>query len=392
MARILFGWELGANRGHIERLQPMARRLLEQGHEVALALQQIDSAGLDRDPRMTLWQAPLWPRLLINNVQDQTRHVATIGDILAQLGLDRPGCLAAMVSGWDTIFGAFRPDIVVADFAPGLLTAARGRIPTIAVGDCFSCPPHQLERFPSLTGTPTGYDEDALLDTVDADLVSVGRAPLAGLPELFASDHAMVGSFAELDPYREHRTGRYCAPSITLPLANGEGGGGDEIFVYAYNHIGASNPIWTGLAATRRTVRIHMRDPAAAHLAVFKQLGCIHEPRPIPFPLIASRSCVAVSYGGNGFTSACLVAALPQLIMPFDLEKLLTARAVEGLELGAMLSFNNLAADQVTNALNILMADAALAKRLRAIAPAFRSRMAVSMADEVIACITQLTY
>jgi rhamnosyltransferase subunit B len=391
MARILFGWELGANRGHIERLLPMAHLLLDSGHEVALALQQIDSAGLERDPRITLWQAPVWPRLLINNIQDHTRRVATMGDILAQLGLDRPGCLAAIVSGWDSIFSAFQPDVVVADFAPALLTASRGRIISIAVGDYFSCPPYQLERFPNLTGTPNAYDEDALLDTVDADLVSVGRAPLDGLPALFAADHEMVGNFAELDPYRPQRSGIYCAPSIKLPLANGEGGGGEEIFVYAYNRIGADSPIWAGLAATKRTVRIHMRDPARAHLAMFKQLGCIHEPKPVPFPLIASRSCVAVSYGGNGFTSACLVAALPQLIMPFDLEKMLTARAVDSIELGKMLSFGNLSADQVTNAVNDLAADAALAKRLRAMAPDFKSRMAVSMADEVVACITRLT-
>ena len=125
MARILFGWELGANRGHIERLLPMARRLLDSGHEVALALQQIDCAGLDRDPRITLWQAPVWPRLLINNLQDGSRRVATMGDILAQLGLDRPGCLAAMISSWDAIFAAFRPDVIVADYAPALLAARR---------------------------------------------------------------------------------------------------------------------------------------------------------------------------------------------------------------------------------------------------------------------------
>jgi rhamnosyltransferase subunit B len=390
MARILLGWELGANRGHIERLLPITKRLLDQGHEVALALQQIDCAGLERDPRITLWQAPIWPRLLINNMQDNSRRVATMGDILAQLGLDRPGCLAAMICGWDAIFAAFRPDVIVADYAPALLCAARGRVPTVAVGEGFSCPPPQLERFPSLTGTSNAYDEDALLDTVDADLVSIGRAPLTALPALFIADYQAIGCFAELDPYHPNRTGNYCAPSVKLPLADGSGGGGSEIFVYAYNRIGAENPIWPGLAATRRTVRIHMRDPSHEHFTIFKQLGCIHEPKPVPFSLIASRSCVAASFGGNGFTSACLVAGLPQLIMPLDLEKLLTARAVDARGLGKMLSFNDVTADQVTETVNALAADTALAERLRATAPDFKSRMTVSMADEVIAFIMRL--
>jgi hypothetical protein len=391
MARILFGWELGANRGHIERLLPMARRLLDDGHQVALALQQIDCIGVDRDPRISLWQAPVWPRLLINNIQDASRRVATMGDILAQLGLDRPGCLAAMISGWDAIFAAFTPDVIVADYAPALLSAGRGRIPTISVGDCFSCPPYQLDRFPSLTGTPNAYDEEMLLDTVDADLISVGRAPLSGLPALFAADHVMVGSFAELDPYRPLRVGTYCAPSLKLPLADGGGGGGSEVFVYAYNRIDADNPIWSGLAATRRAVRVHMIDPKPLQLALFKRLGFLYEPKPVPFPGIARRSGMAVSYGGSGFTSACLVAGLPQLMMPFDLEKLLTARAVDTLGYGKMLSFSGVTADQVTEAVNSVATDTALAKRLRSVAPDFKSRMAVSMADEVIACIARLT-
>jgi rhamnosyltransferase subunit B len=391
MARILFGWELGANRGHIERILPMAQRLLDQGHQVALAVQQIDCAGLDRDPRITLWQAPIWPRLLINNVQDHSRHVATMGDILAQLGLDRPGCLAAMINGWDAIFAAFAPDVIVADYAPALLAAANGRVVTIAVGDCFSCPPPQLERFASLTGTPNAYDEDALLDTVDADLASVGRAPLAGLPALFSADHILVGNFAELDPYRAYRQGQYCPPSVKLPLANGEGGCGDEVFVYAYNRIGSDNVIWAGLAATRRQVRVHMIDPARDHFEMFKRFGFIHEPRPLPFPEITRRSRIAVSYGGNGFTSACLIAALPQLLMPFDLEKLLTARSVDALGFGKMLGFNGLTANAVTNAVNALANNQPMADRLREVAPDFKSRMKISMADEVIACVTRLT-
>jgi rhamnosyltransferase subunit B len=133
-----------------------------------------------------------------------------------------------------------------------------------------------------------------------------------------------------------------------------------------------------------------MSDPARAHLEMFKHLSFIYEPKPQPFPLIARRSCVAVSYGGNGFTSACLVAALPQLMMPFDLEKLLTARSVDALGYGKMLSFNGVTADQVTEAVNSLAADTKLAERLRIAAPAFKSRMTVSMADEVIACVTRL--
>ncbi len=389
MARILLGWELGANRGHIERLLPMANRLLEGGHEVTMALQLVDGLGLDADPRITIWQAPIWPRLLINMPQDGGRRCTTMGDILAQLGLDRPGCLAAMVRGWEAIFVAAKPDIVVADYAPALLCAARGRIPSIAVGDGFSNPPHHLDTFPSLTGGPSAYDEDMLLDTADADLVSIGRTPLAGLPALFATDVQMVGNFAELDPYRTVRRGSYCAPSVKLPLPDSHGGGGNEIFVYGYNRIAANHAIWAGLSQSGRRIRIHMRDASPDHLSAFKGLGFIYEPKPVPFPLIAKRSCMTVSYGGNGFTSACLIAGLPQLMIPLDLEKQLTVSGVVALGFGKAIALQSSAA-AFGAAASGLASDHALAERLRVAAPAFRARMQTTMTDDVIASVERL--
>lgn len=389
MARILLGWELGANRGHIERLLPIAHRLLADGHDVAVALQLVDGLGLEADPRITIWQAPVWPRLLINMPQDGGRRCTTMGDILAQLGLDRPGCLAAMVRGWDAIFAAAKPDVIIADYAPALLCAAWGRIPTIAVGDGFSTPPHHLETFPSLTSGAPAYDEDMLLDTVDADLLSVGRAPLAGLPALFATNVQVVGNFAELDPYRAVRCGAYSAPSVKLPLPECDCGGGAEIFVYGYNRIAAAHPIWAGLGETKWRVRIHMRDASPDHLAQFKRLGFIHEPKPVPFPLIAKRSCIAVSYGGNGFTSACLIAGLPQLMIPLDLEKQLTVSGVVALGFGKAIALQSSAA-AIATAAQDLASDHALAERLRAAAPNFRARMQTTMTDNVMSNVTRL--
>jgi UDP:flavonoid glycosyltransferase YjiC (YdhE family) len=77
-------------------------------------------------------------------------------------------------------------------------------------------------------------------------------------------------------------------------------------------------------------------------------------------------------------------------MMPFDLEKLLTARAVDMLGLGTMLSFNGVTTEQVTHAVNAVATDAAIAQRLHVSAPDFKSRMTVSMADEVVACIARL--
>ena len=36
MARILLAWELGGGLGHVTRLEPLARELVRQGHDVKL--------------------------------------------------------------------------------------------------------------------------------------------------------------------------------------------------------------------------------------------------------------------------------------------------------------------------------------------------------------------
>jgi rhamnosyltransferase subunit B len=390
VARVLIGWELGANRGHVERLRLIAARLLDAGHHVTMALQQIDSLGLERDPRIALLQAPLWPRLLVNNAQDHGRPVATMGDILARLGLDRPGCLAALITGWDAIFDSVKPDIVIADFAPALLCAARGRTPTIIAGDAFSCPPTDASAFPNLAGHASAYDEAALLDTADADLASVGRAPLSALPALFAADRTLIASFAELDPYHDRGDRRYAAPSVTLPLANEGGAGGEELFVYGLNRFAVDHPLWAALAQVERPVRLYMPEPTEGHLALFKARGFHVERAPLPFPLIALRSAVTLSYGGHGFICANLLAALPQMIVSFDLEKRLIGTRVAALGLGDQCEHFAVDPPALAARIDALAADTALAAKLRAAAPGFHARMAVSLEEEVAKAVREL--
>lgn len=335
MARVLIGWELGANRGHISAIESIAARLLGEGHEVALALQQPDAIGPAPDPRLEIWQAPIWSRLLTSGVQPNVRAVTTMGDILCRLGLDKPGALAALVRSWDRIFASFDPHLVIADFAPSLLAAARGRMPTIQTGTGYACPPFDLPAFPRLVDGIAAYDEAEILDIADADLRSVGRDPLPALPALFASDHSLIASFAVLDPYAASRPGSHCRPAMSPPLPSEPGGQGDELFVYLYHQVPPDAPVWDGLAQSGRKVRVHMSDAHPEHVARFKQLGLAFAPKPLPFTQIAARSRIALSHGGHGFVSSCLAAGLPQIVAWYDLEKRLYGRAVADAGLGA---------------------------------------------------------
>jgi rhamnosyltransferase subunit B len=384
VARVLIGWELGANRGHIGAIERIAVRLLDEGHEVALALQQVDAVGTHPDPRLTVWQAPIWSRLLTSGVQPNTRAVTTMGDILCRLGLDKPGMLAALVRGWDRIFAAFEPDLVVADFAPAMLAAAHGRTRSVQTGTGYACPPPQAPVFPRLVTGPAAYDEADMLDIADADLRSVGREPLPGLPALFASDHSLIASFPVLDPYAASRPGSHCAPAMSAALPQSPGGNGDEIFVYLYHQVPADAPVWEGLAQTGRKVRVHMSDAHPEHLARCRALELAFETHPLAFTDIAARSRIALSHGGHGFVSSCLASGLPQIVAWYDLEKRLYGQAAANAKLGAETNLFATRPAQLAAAIDRLCTDAAIRARCAAMAIELAAQPLASVEDRIV--------
>jgi UDP:flavonoid glycosyltransferase YjiC (YdhE family) len=80
--------------------------------------------------------------------------------------------------------------------------------------------------------------------------------------------------------------------------------------------------------------------------------------------------------GGMGSVSAALVAGLPLALLPLDLEKRLTAEAVEALGAGGRLrDRTEPGAPALAEQILALAADPALRERARALAPGFRARL-----------------
>jgi len=348
-----------------------------RGHEVALALQQIGSAPAGCDA----WQAPLWPGQLTTLARRASVTPATMGDILAVLGLGEPGTLAALIHGWDRILAAVRPDIVMAEFAPALMMAAYGRTPVLALGNGFSLPPADLPRFPSLTRQPTVHDEAALLERVNEALVRHGLPPRESLPGIFQADRELASVFTELDPYRPWRKSALGVPSAYLTEAAANGGG-EELFIYMNGREPRPDAFWQGLVRSGLKIRIHDPGLSSKDAGTLAAAGLLVEPRPIPFQRIAERSRLLLSHGGLGFVSSGLLAGIPQLIVPRDIEKRMIAAGVQ--ELGLGVTLDNIDADGLAAALRAGFEDEALAARARAAAPGFRARMVASPAAEAV--------
>ncbi|WP_156679052.1 glycosyltransferase [Sphingomonas profundi] len=385
MARILIGWELGANTGHTVKLRDIARELVARGHQPVFALQQIAPAP----PGHPVWQAPLWPAQLATLARTAETAPATLGDILAVLGLDDVAAMRAMLAAWDAILAAVRPDLVLAEYAPGLMMAARGRVPVLSLGTGFSLPPAHLPRFASLTGKPAAHDEQRLLEGVNAALAANGRQPLDRLPQIFLADREIAAVFREIDPYREWRRSMHGAPSV-MPVPEISDGTGDELFVYMNGLKHWPNGFWQGILDSGLKARVYDPRLIEADARTLEAHGMIVERGPVPFDRIVARSRIAMSHGGLGMAASALLAGLPTVLVPFDIEKRMVSASVAEIGLGVRLDFERVDAPRLAAALRETFHDAALGARARAAAPGFRARMTRSCEQQTADTIEEM--
>jgi rhamnosyltransferase subunit B len=323
-----------------------------------------------------IWQAPVWPRLLQPLGRNFPRPPATMGDILAYSGLDDPEAMTAMIMAWDRILQDSRPDAVVAEYAPMLQLAARGRVPVLGFGTGFSLPPEHLPAFPSFTGQPAVCPEPQLLSGLNSSLEKTGREPLAALPAIYAAGRNLVASFSELDPYREWRREPVGAPAVSgpVPLSTGEG---EELFIYFNGTARRPGAFWQAVADSRLPARVHDPLIGDADAATLERAGIRVARAPVAFPEIAERSRLLLSHGGSGFVSSGMMAGLPQIIIPFDVEKKLIAGALAERGLCLRASFEGLKPEAFAAFLHSAWSDAALRTRAQAAAPGFRERAKV---------------
>jgi hypothetical protein len=382
VAHVLLGWEFGGNRGHATSLLAIADALRARGHRISFALQRVDAIAPDRLAGAAVWPAPVTPRLLINTRRPDTGHPQTMGDIVARLGFDDAELVEALVRAWRQLLGTIRPDLVISDYGPFLLTAARGLVPTVSVGTAFSTPPSIMERFPSLGGTPL-FSEEQVLEAVNAALGRASIPALDRLPQIFAASREIGGSFIELDPYARVRIEPLAAPMLSGGAPEMASGSGEEVFVYAPEQVRLEAALWKGLSQSGLPVRVHVTNMDKRLESGLAAMGFEAECRPVPFAGIAERSRLVISHGGHGFTCSAMLAGLPHVICYFDLEKSIHARAVTELELGGMVPMLRIEPEAFAASLIEVYGNDGLVERARAAAPLFQKRYDRSMEESV---------
>lgn len=205
MAKVLYVWELGGGLGHLSPLLPIVRQLIEQNHEVHLALRSLDKARLVfGDLPVTYWQAP------IQQIPGPVPHplAANVPQILINTCFRTPDEFHYRLQAWSNIFRGVEPDLILANLSPtALLAMEQFDFQTAILGFGFEVPA-KCEWFPGwrpelkLDPESLHEQERGLLNTLNAWRVRQGISPDEHLSELFTkTNHSLLATFPELDPF-----------------------------------------------------------------------------------------------------------------------------------------------------------------------------------------------
>lgn len=369
-ARIALAWELGLSIGHATALARLGVRLRERGHAVGLFLRDLEPLRYLPEARaMEVVQAPrpsmegLWggPPL-------------SYAEILKGCGYATPDSTRELLVRWRELLGAWKPDLVVCDFAPTALLAARTLgLKRATYGNGFFTPP-RLTPLPQFRiDRPPDPARLAQLDAsvlahVNHALGACGAQPLERLAQQFECDEDFLCTFPELDHYGGRPVTGWWGPRMSVEAGKAvdwPAGPGQRVLVYVQPQLAMLDDLLNTLRARGCSVVafVPALDAArrAAHAGPRVKLpeGLARLDRLLP-------ECDLLACHGGDIASGAIASGIPQLVFPLHYEQHLTSVRIE--QLGAGLAMRSAA--PVAPFVDRLLGDASFGQRARA----FKSR------------------
>jgi UDP:flavonoid glycosyltransferase YjiC (YdhE family) len=330
VARILCAWEFGGDLGHIRTLLPIARALRAMGHEVAVAFRDATLLDAAVGHGFEGFAAPHMrtPRVV-------SASPLNFSHVLLNLGFGDSEGLAGALRGWRALLALLRTDLVVCDYAPTALLAARSaQRPCVTVGSGF-CVPRAEHPSPALR--PWEAAQPEALRALDARLIegvaqAMPGASIAGgtVHTLLRPNADLLCTFAELDPFgpRDHEYFGPADPSgdgvavdwtqAALPRVLAYLKPRDSRFVAVVQAL-RTLPVEAIVAAPG----LAPADAAATSTALVRVV-----PGAVKLAPLFADASLCVSHAGPGFAARALAAGVPMALLPMQLEQYLIARRV----------------------------------------------------------------
>ena len=396
MSRMLLACELGSNLGHLSRVLALARRLKARGHEVLAAARDVASASAVLGPAgIPFVQSPI----MISRIEAEGRP-CSFSDLLWQRGWSEAARLSGLVGAWINLFRLHRPAVVVLDYAPTALLAARVSGTRCAlIGTGFELPPltDPLPAFPGIAGATHEAAAAAdlrALEIANGVLRTFGGEPVGAMRDLFGSHPRWFTTLPELDHYGARLTERYVGPigemgecaDVSWPRDEGT-----RIFAYLRPNIPALSSIVTALAQAEAAVLCYAPGVRMDVLEPLRRNGVTVSAVPINLRSMLRSAHVCVSYAPAGTVTSALLSGVPQLLAPPHVEAWLTSQKVRTIGAGIALCGHE-SPRAVAMALEQLQKAPSFRLAARKLADHYRALSSTTSADGLVEDLERITH
>jgi UDP-N-acetylglucosamine:LPS N-acetylglucosamine transferase len=393
MARIAFAWELGGSYGHALASAALAHSLSARGHSIALAFRELHQLALIPEARgFDIFQAPRSANEgVLRALPD------SYAEILLGSGYGDARELTALVGAWRSLFRAWKPDLVVADFAPTALAAARTLdLRRVTYGNGFFTPP-RLDPLPAFRHDQPVAPERVLaadraaLASVNAAYSAFGVPPLATLAQMFETDEDFLCTFPELDHYGTRPMSAYWGPRLRFDQGaecEWPEGPGKHVFVYLQRDLPQLDVVIDWLAASPHRVIAFIPDLDEARRRRLAARQRLVTERPVRLERLLKRCDLIVCHGGE-ISAGAVMYGVPQLLFPTHYEQYLLARRLELLGAAGWIGPAGDAA-VVSGALARLATDPSFGSAARAFAQRYASYSPQEQRRRVVGRIEQI--
>jgi UDP:flavonoid glycosyltransferase YjiC (YdhE family) len=336
MAHIHLAWELGGGLGHAARLRALAQVLLARDHQVSLSLRDLGHtrpvlAGLP----VPVLQAPVWLHRTVGMPPNQ----ASLAEILIPCGYLEASALDGLVAGWRSLLVAVGADLLVTDYAPTALLAARSMaLPCASLGLGFYNPPlgqalPNLRPWEDIGERRLAAAELHVLQVANAVLRHYAASPYARAAEILQGDSVLLTTWPELDHYQR------AADSVTWygPLCLAQtgaapvwpDGNGPKVFAYFKQEYQQQSGVLQALVEEGCRVLCYVPELSAGAAPPLQSPAIRYTQAPVSLPLAMAEAHLCVCHAGEATLVQALLAGVPLLLLPLQLEQFLVALRVE---------------------------------------------------------------
>jgi UDP:flavonoid glycosyltransferase YjiC (YdhE family) len=400
MARIAFAWELGGEFGHAMACSALARALHVRGHSIAFMFRELDALAVL--PETQAYDRFLSPRAMVEGAEAKP---ASFSDIILGCGYANPAELTSMLTRWRQLFEEWKPDLVVADFAPTALLAARTLgLRKVTFGNGFFTPPRADPLPPFRVTTPVPEERlrlatDRALASVNQALGAIGAEPLKLLSEQFATDEDFLCTFPELDHYGSRPESGYWGPRYRFDRGREvrwPRGTGKRVFVYVKRSLDHLDTLIEQLRAQRHRVVTFIPQLDAARAARLSSAGALVSERPVRLDTLLTEADLVICHGGE-LAAGALMAGVPQFLTPGHYEQYLSSLRLAQLGSGVWIGpgvaphLVGEALAQATSEPGYAAAARAFRQRYASFSPDEQRRRIVKRIEEILATPAILT-